>query len=164
MGGASLVEVPCTHAHCVTDWSQGDRMWDNTNSTQTFYWTTMKSGFAKIQTYNKHAHRHKRKWNEMRACRRNSNLDIRYAMRVIPIFLSCTRVYWYSRSNFKSCSLICSVGTSVYINVLVHTYIHMSTHPYIHRYAYTQVTYRDMYTYEGIYIYSMFYNIFPSYI
>ena len=90
----------------------------NSNSTQTFYWTTMKSGFAKIQTYNKHAHRHKRKWNEMRACRRNNNLDIRYAVRVIPIFLSCTRVYWYSRSNFKSCSLLCSVGTSVYINVL----------------------------------------------
>ena len=24
------MEVPCTHAHCVTDWGQGDRMWDNT--------------------------------------------------------------------------------------------------------------------------------------
>ena len=26
--------------------------------TQTFCWTTMKSGFAKIQTYDKHTHRH----------------------------------------------------------------------------------------------------------
>ena len=24
------MEVPCTHAHCVTDWCQGDRKWDNT--------------------------------------------------------------------------------------------------------------------------------------
>ena len=132
--------------------------------TQTFYWTTMKSGFAKIQTYNKHTHRHERKWNEMKACRRNNNLDIRYAVRAIPVFLSCTRVYWYSRFNLNLCSLICSVGTYVYIYVLVHAKIHMSTHAYIHSYAYTQVTYRDMYTYEGIDIYSMFKNIFPSYI
>ena len=107
----------------------------------------MKSGFAKIQTYNKHTHRHERNWNEMKACRRNNNLDIRYAVRAVPMFLCCTRVYWYSRSNSKLCSLICSVGTYVYIYLLVHAYIHMNTHPYIHKYAYTQVTYRDMYTY-----------------
>ena len=29
VGGASLVEVYCTHAHCVTDWGQGDSKWDN---------------------------------------------------------------------------------------------------------------------------------------
>ena len=119
----------------------------------------MKSAFAKIQTYNKHTHRHERKWNEMKACRRNNDLEIRYAVRAIPVFLSCTRVYWYSRSNFKLCFLICSVVTYVYIYVLVHAYIHMNTHPYIHRYAYTQVTYRDMYTYEGIYIYSIYIDI-----
>ena len=107
------------------------------------------------KTYNKHTHRHERKWNEMKACRKNNDLDIRYAVRAISVFLSCTRVYWYSRSYLKWCSLICSVGTYVYIYVLVHAYIHMNTHAYIHRYAYTQVTYRDMYTYEGIYIYSM---------
>ena len=111
-----------------------------------------------------HTHRHERKWNEMKACRRNNNLDIRNAVRAIPVFLSCTPVYWYSRSNLRLCSLICSVGTYVYIYVLVHAYIHMNTHAYIHRSAYTQVAYRDMYTYEGIYIYPMFYNIFQSYI
>ena len=93
---------------------------DEQTQTQTFYWTTMKSGFAKIQTYNKHTHRHEREWNKMKACRRNNNLDIRYAVRAIPVFLSCTRVYWYSRSNLKLSSLICSVGTYVYIYVLVH--------------------------------------------
>ena len=27
---ASCVEVPCAHAHCATDWGQGDRKLDNT--------------------------------------------------------------------------------------------------------------------------------------
>ena len=72
-------------------------------------------------------HRHERKWNEMKACRRNNKLVIRYALRVIPMFLPCTRVYWYSCSNLKSCSLICSMGTYVYIHVLVHTYTYEHT-------------------------------------
>ena len=74
------------------------------------------------------------KGNEMRWKHAEGTIDIRYDVRAIPVFLSCTRVYWYSRSNLKLCSLICSVGTYVYIYVLVHAYIHEHTpiHSQIH--------------------------------
>ena len=44
----------------------------------------------------------------MKACRRNNNLDIRYAVRAIPVFLSCTYIHcmWCTGLKYKNCQCV----------------------------------------------------------
>ena len=58
-------EFWCHLVYSVTVWPMYPRNHKLKTQTRIFYWTTMKSGFAQIQTYNKHTHRHENemKWN-----------------------------------------------------------------------------------------------------
>ena len=91
-----------------------------------FYWTTMKSSIAKIQTYNKHTHKHE---NEMKWKHAEGTITLTSGTPWWSFLCSClarayidTRVLNFSRDSW------CATWVHMYISMYWYTHIYIWTH------------------------------------